>query len=385
MKGMKLYLFGTAIVLVLYLLAQYYKPKETDWTQTYLKDHKIPFGLYILYHEIGAMFPDASVSSPRLRPYNTLHQKKFSDATYLFINGSSEFDELDFKELKLFMERGNAVFIATHDLGKLLSDTLNLNIATRQRSVAINFVNPELKKEGGYLFKKETGDYYFAEIDTARATVLGKDELGYPNFVKYSFGKGALYILPNPQLFTNYQLLQPEGAAYASKALSYLPPSAVVMWDENNTRGTETDSSILRVILKHPPLRWAYYLSLTGLLLFIVFEIKRRQRIIPVLLPLKNSSVDFVRVVGKVYYEQRDNRDIAQKKINYLLDYIRSNYSIKTDENLLTTLIERSVADGDTLRDLFMAIDKTRNNQTVSDTDLIHLNKLIEKFYNQAT
>ena len=57
MKGLRLYLVGSALAMVLYLLAQYYKPKPTNWDATYVKEDKIPFGLYILYHELESLFP----------------------------------------------------------------------------------------------------------------------------------------------------------------------------------------------------------------------------------------------------------------------------------------------------------------------------------------
>jgi hypothetical protein len=37
MKGLKLYLVISAVFVIVYVVAQYYKPKPTDWTPTYLK------------------------------------------------------------------------------------------------------------------------------------------------------------------------------------------------------------------------------------------------------------------------------------------------------------------------------------------------------------
>ncbi|MGY0040074.1 hypothetical protein [Pedobacter sp. NJ-S-72] len=60
---MKLYLIGSATALILYLAAQYYKPKPTDWSPSYLKEDKIPYGLYILDHEKTAVFPEAIIKN----------------------------------------------------------------------------------------------------------------------------------------------------------------------------------------------------------------------------------------------------------------------------------------------------------------------------------
>ncbi|ATP58579.1 hypothetical protein CPT03_19970 [Pedobacter ginsengisoli] len=393
MKGLKRYLILSAVFLVGYLLAQYYKPKPTNWTPTYLKEDKIPFGNYLLFHEIHDLFPKTELRVTRDPVYNTLRDKKFSSTSYLFIAHKIELDKLDFKELVSFVKEGNNVFIAAFQIGKTLSSTLKLEIGSSfsdfsdEKSTSVNFVNPTLRAEHDYAFGKQIVEQYFNKIDTSRATVLGQNNDGKPNFIKYSFGKGNIYILPNPRLFTNYSLLNPLGAEYAAKALSYLPTSTNLIWDEHNTRGNIDDSAVLRVIFRNESLRWAYYLSLIGLIVFVIFEMKRRQRIIPVIEPLKNSSLDFVKVVGKVYYQQRDNSDIAKKKINYFLEHIRSTYNLKTttiDKELETALNIRSGVQQETIGLLFNTIEAINANHHVDDAMLINLNKLIERFYKQA-
>jgi hypothetical protein len=217
--------------------------------------------------------------------------------------------------------------------------------------------------------------------------VLGKNGRGEVNFLKYTFGKGALYLLPDPKLLTNYSLLQPQGAAYAGKVLSYLPAGQTVLWDELNTRGNGADTSILRVFFKHPPLRWAYLISILGLLVFVLFEIKRRQRAIPAMEPLKNTSLDFVKVIGKLYYQQRDNKDIAQKKISYFLEFLRSSYRLNTNAavpELIETIRLRSGARQGTLQNLFASIKMAEQTSQVTDKELIDLNEYMEEFYKQA-
>ncbi|ETZ19662.1 DUF4350 domain-containing protein [Pedobacter sp. V48] len=392
MKGLRRYLIVSAVLLVGYLLAQYYKPKPTNWTPSYLKEDKIPYGTYILFHEIHDLFPKRDVQIVRDPIYNTLKDKKFSNASYLFIAHSMELDKLDFKELINFVKDGNNAFFAAFDFGKTLNDTLKFDIESSynysiEKSTGINFTNPKLKTKYDYVFGKQIAEQYFTKIDTSRVTVLGKNANGKPNFIRYSFGKGHIYILPNPQLFTNYSLINPLGADYSAKALSYLPSSASLIWDEHNTRGNIDDSAVLRVIFRNESLRWAYYIALVGLIIFVLFEMKRRQRIIPIIEPLKNSSLDFVKVVGKVYYQQRDNGDIARKKISYFLEHIRSTYNLKTtalDKKLEEALNIRSGVPEETIDQLFSVVNVINNNRYVDDNSLINLNKLIERFYKQA-
>lgn len=391
MKGLNLYLAGSAVAILLYSTAQYYKPKPTNWTPTYLKEDKAPFGTYILYHELESLFPGTRTGNSRLPVYNTLKGKEFERSNYLLIAGEVKMDEYDYQELVKYMHKGNNVFIAAYKLSDFLSDTLNLQMNSvgysNSKRTPLNFVSPALKEKHPYIFDKGLGDQYFSNVDTLRALALSRNSKGDVTFVKYTFGKGGLYMLPSPQLLSNYNLLNPAGAAYISKVLSYLPVAKRLIWDENNTRGNTDNESVLRVLFKHELLRWAYYLALCGLLIFVCFEMKRRQRIIPVIEPLKNTSVDFVKVVGKVYYQQRDNRDIVQKKISYFLEHVRNSYRLKTtklDQEFLAALAIKSGAEEALVRQLIEMINKVSNTVMVNDDQLISLNKLIEKFYKQA-
>ncbi|MNL06336.1 hypothetical protein D3C87_1269690 [compost metagenome] len=392
-SGMRLYLIGSGVLVLLYLVAQYYKPKPTNWNPSYLKEDKIPFGTYILYHQLEQLFPGTKVTPSRMPAYNVLKDKKDKNTAYLFIATKVTFNRLDFEELIKYMRRGNQVFIAAFELEDSFSKVLKLELSsainfTKGKSMGINFVNPGLKSPQDYVFDKGLGDRYFSQVDSSRAIVLGKNADGQVNFVKYPFGKGGLYILSNPQLLSNYNLLNNKGAEYAGKVLSYLPQTTTaLLWDENSTRGSMDNMSILRVIFEHAPLRWAYYLSMGGLLIFILFEIKRRQRIIPTIPPLRNTSVDFVEVVGRVYYQQRDNRDLAQKKISYFLEHIRTTYRLKTtniDEEFISALTLKSGVNEAALRILFTNINELDHAYAVTDGQLIELNKSIEKFYKQA-
>ena len=392
MRGLKLYLIISGLLVVIYVVAEYYRPKPTDWEATYLREDKIPFGLYILNQEIGSIFPNVTVRTTQKPVYNTLKGIEYRNTNYLMVAGNIKLDKLDFRELDVYLRKGNDVFIATFEPGKLLRERLKLETNTlygvgKETSVPINFVNPTLKRPKNYVFDKGLGDQYFSSFDTSRVTVLGKNKNGQANFIRYAFGKGNLYLLPNPQLLTNYNLINLEGADYAAKALSYLKPGNTLIWDERFTRVSTDDASVLRVIFKNDQLRWAYYISLISMLVFIAFEIKRRQRIIPLVDPMINSSVEFVKVVGTVYYQQRNNTDISQKKINYFLEFIRSNYRLKTqelDDEFVLNLIQKSGMPEETINTLVQLIREVGLSKIVTDQQLISLNKSIEQFYQQV-
>ena len=391
MSGLRKYLIIGSILLVGYLLAQYFSPKPTDWKQTYLAKDKIPFGTYILHQQLTDIFPGAKVKTVQTAIYNTLQAKPVGPSNYLLIAGTVKVDALDYSEMVKYMQAGNNILIAADQLQGILLDTLKLKVRANfsfrsKRKFPINFVNPSVKKEYDYYFEKGISSQYFSAIDTARATVLGQVQNEQANFVQYRFGKGALYLMPNPQLLTNYSLLKEDGMDYAGKILSYLPKADQLIWDEYFTKRDQNNTSVLRVFFEYDQLRWAYYIALFSLVAFVLFEVKRRQRIIPMIEKPKNTSVEFVEVVGKVYYQQRNNRDIAEKKITYLLAYIRNKYRLKTtelDQEFTTELINIAGASEAIIEELLQEINYLKAGHAVKDAQLIRLNKLIEQFYKQ--
>ena len=160
------------------------------------------------------------------------------------------------------------------------------------------------------------------------------------------------------------------------------------MWDEYYTQGRVGSESNMRVFLNNDKLRWAFYIAFFALVAFVLYEMKRRQRIIPVIEPLKNTSVEFAGIVGQVYYEQRNNGNIAQKKAEYFLEHIRSEYNLRTnvlDEEFINMLSQKSGAEPELIKNLVDQVINIRFNSQISDADLINLNRNIEQFYIQAS
>lgn len=393
MKDLKTYLVIAFSLLIVYCVIQYNRPRPVDWKPTYLNTDKIPYGTYILYHQLNDIFPGATIHSSRQAVYNTLAENKYVPGSYILVAYRVNINQDDYDELINYIKKGNAVFIASFYVSKFLRDTLKLKINSGQtlpltKKTKVSFTNPALNPAQTYTFDRQTGGQYFSKFDTSRAVVLGKNQYNHSNFIRYQFGKGYLYLMPSPDYFINYNLLKPEESNYAAKALSYLPAKGEIIWDEYASAGAEdAEGSPMRVFLSHPELRWAYFIALFSLLFFVLYEMKRRQRIIPVADPLQNTTVDFVKVVGQLYYQQRNNLNIASKKVTFFLEHIRSRYQLKTnvlDQGLIQDLINKSGTDADLINRIFKYIGFVQTGKKITDQELIQLNYLTEQFYKQS-
>jgi hypothetical protein len=390
MKDLKIYIFIATVLLSIYLVAQYNKPKETDWAKTYSDADKIPFGTYILYNQLKDIFPNSNIKTYREPVYNVISEDGIKNSTYIIVCDGAPLNKYDYKKLTAYISKGNDVFIAATYFGDTLMKELHVRVAShliRGSANRIGFLNKALRDQQ-YDVDLGCSDNSFTTFDTSKAVVLGNNEFNDATFLKFKIGAGNLFLNANPLMFTNYSLLHELGAPYASTALSYLNPNKNIVWDEYYTQGREGSESFMRVFLGNDALRRAFYIAFFGLVVFVLYGIKRRQRIIPVIEPLTNTSVEFATVVGMVYYEQRNNDNIAEKQVAYLLEYIRAQFYLKTnvfDNEFILALTQKSNAKPDLVQNLVTQIIQVRNNSRVSDNELINLNQNIEQFYTQSS
>ncbi len=386
MKDFKIYLILSCSLLLVYLVAQYNKPAPVDWTPTLNYNDKIPFGTYIVYNQLTHIFPGTKLIKTDKSVYHTFHDTSLLAGNYIILSKQVNLNKNDFTELIKFVSAGNSVFISAFTFDGILKDTLKIEqrYEAKKAEPTLNFTNPELRRATDYKLKKQIASKYFSDFDTTRASIISKNNFDHAIVLSYKFGTGKLYLCANPLLFSNYNLLTDDGADYAAKTLSFMPLAQNTYWDEFQNGDIQLDDSPLRVFFTHRSLQWAYYLSIATILIFVLFEMKRRQRIIPVIEPLTNSTLDFVTVVGQVYYEKRDNANIAHKKILYFLSYLRDAYQIKTtkfDSEFVEILTTKLALDPAFSNELAGYLQYISTQHKVTDHELIELNKLIEKFY----
>ena len=123
------------------------------------------------------------------------------------------------------------------------------------------------------------------------------------------------------------------------------------------------------------------------LLLIYLIESKRRQRPIPVIQPLQNTSLDFVRTIGRLYFQRRDNHNLAGKMVNHFQDQVRTRYNLPAaalDEGLATRLAHRTGYPQEELSRLIGYMRVLPSKAYVPDEELIDFHRQLEAFYKKA-
>ncbi|WP_192822136.1 DUF4350 domain-containing protein [Rufibacter sp. LB8] len=394
MKQYKTYALVLGLLFTVLVVVEYYRPKPIDWNVTFINKDKIPYGTNVLYQLLPELFKREAVSTVRQPILNqvetSLEDSAAQPVNYVFVNASFAADSLDVDALLDFVAQGNQAFISAYVFEKALRDTLHFSVASttsiEQDSIGLVFTHPQLKNLKPARYAWARGNVELVPDAAAKATVLGKNTVGGVNFVQVPFGKGSFFLSSVPFAFSNYYVIKTPQSKYAAAALSHLPVQPV-WWDEYQKQGSQENESKFRVLLSYDALTWAYYITLGGLFLFVLFQSKRTQRIIPVVEKPRNTTLEFVQVVGDLYYNYRDHKAIAEKKVNYFLEYLRLHFHEHTtdlDQELQERVAAKSGIDLQEITKLFNIIQDVRRYETVEEITLWNLNKKLENFYRNA-
>lgn len=382
-------IFILLIIGILYIESN--KQKPINWFPSYAAKHKIPYGTYVLKQELPTLFKKGirEVYQP---PFEFL-QDSTQKGTYFFVNGVVNFGKEEFNKLLAFTNRGNDVFIST---SSAFIDTLGIesNIANStafKEKLTVKLVN-KVFNNTEYSFDRGVSKFVFSEVDTTKTTILGelliRNQKGSvvskgANFIKVAHGKGSLFIHTLPEALTNYSMLLNNNNKYVASVLSYLDDEKPIFWDAYYKTGKSKITSPMYYILSSKHLKWAYYTALIGLLFFVIFKGKRNQRYVPVVTPLKNQTVAFTRTIANMYYEKSDHKNIANHKINYFLQHIRTHYRISTlqiNDDFYKRLADRSGNSVEDVEKVFNNIATIQQQQSITQEALIELNTAIEQF-----
>lgn len=411
------FIFGIFLILILLTILLFRRPQSRfDWSPTYKAESKEPYGTYVIKELLGSYFPDKGFEVLSDSLHGQLPAAQDTLANYVFIGEALFLDSLDIAELMTFAESGNTVFISSRTIPYNLMEYLYYDEcedyywrdyeSLQDTFVNFNFVDEKIASAKNYplhyVYRNKPRLYnwsyieteYFCETDYSFEP-LGDMNDTLINFMRVPYGSGMLYLHTTPVIFSNYMMLDSLNLAYANAAFSYLPPGKIY-WDEynktleavgrrrNNSQRQLSDKSPLAYILSQPALTWAWYLLLAIGLLFLLFRTKRRQRVIPVLQPNVNTSLEFVSTIGRLYFLQNSHRKLALQKMKLFQNFVRERYQLRGLE-LNAEFIEKLIAKSEVspkLIDKILLIHRNiMNSNLVTENTLIDFHNLMDEFY----
>lgn len=378
---------------------------------TLRRQDKIPYGTYVAYNDLKYLFPGASVYSGKDEPgyWDSLSRYDDKQALIIVTNRFTP-DESEMKKLVAFAENGNDVFISASFISSAATGMMGCNVNDSYYSMLgpayqlndsmhIMLNNPVFGKTAEYEYPGRTCGTYFSSVDTTTTDVLGYDGSYRPNFIRLHAGKGNFYVHTEPFAFTNYFILNKGNADYYEKAISLIrPDTRKVMWDEyfitkkefsalpqqEKKRGWLAALMNLENANGHKSFGAAFWTLASLLLLYVLMNIRRKQRYIPIIKSPQNDSLDFVKTVGRLYYDKADHKNLSRKMSAYFLEHVRNRYKLPTgnlDEVFIKNLLYKSGADEPNTRMIVSFIKYLEDEPVIGKEQLMHFHRQLEIFY----
>jgi hypothetical protein len=304
---------------------------------------------------------------------------------------SLRFNDGEIDSLLAFVEDGHQVLISSSFFDEALDKRLGIkkaytNFAPNSlQQIFIRGVGDQFQPYKASMKRSTMLDFFEKqELPDIPFFVLGMNNEKQPDCVVYSVGSGRLILHASPVVFSNYFLLQNDNRNYLNNLFSYIsePVSNIYVIP---FRSREVSTSDLSVIWNSPAMRTAFWLSLFILGIFILFEMKRRQKIIPIIKPVENASVAFTETIGRLYFNKKNHTNLAEKMVQHFLEFVRSNYYLNTsnlDKDFVRALAAKAGQEISKTDSLIYNIKDVQNGVTVDEAFLYSLYTQIQDFYN---
>ncbi len=345
---MNSFFWGGLVFLIGFMMwVEYSLPRSFVWDPTFGARDKQPFGC--------AVFDDLLSHSLR-QGYEvtdeTLYLLSLDEVpsrNILSVSKRLDLTPTDFEALMRLLEAGDHVLLAASRFSGILTDTFALQASYEYYDydeLARQVINRPSRDTLVWAgpFAGESFDFYsaFRGVDFTRydslfvPVVVPEEELMISGVrcaavIRAQIGQGELILLTMPLLFTNYGMLDRDNSDQIFRLLSLMGDRPFVRTEAYAREAKENDTP-LRYFLSHPPLRWALYMTMLVLLLFMIFTARRRQRVIPVMKQPVNKRMEFTELIGTLYFRRRDHAGLVRKKYIFFAETLRRVIQVDVED-----------------------------------------------------
>ncbi len=375
---LKYILIAIAVAALLYLLLH---KSSFSWTPTFKSNDTEPYGCMLFDSVMSASMPGRYAVSDSL-PEAVMREKENRNKTVLCLYSYADIDP---QQVINFAKKGGNVIIATHWMNDELAISfsslftmfdyimLNKNGLTPVEGEysTVRFLKSNQFKERKYKLSKVLVSTYITPYDIRENLFQGILESDKKNHMhaltwqdvittgdKFTLmksakcGKGSISLISMPLLFTNYGILEDSNHQLIMRIFSSVGNSQIIRTSAlrsedyedkpifNNQYQSDYDESLLNEAFKSNALRTALYLAIAGLVLFIIFNSRRQQRIIPVIKRKENGQLEFIKQIGGFFKRNNATENIINKKYTMFTAKLQKILHIdisdkdKTNENI---------------------------------------------------
>ena len=137
--------------------------------------------------------------------------------------------------------------------------------------------------------------------------------------------------------------------------------------------------------MTQPALKWAYFISVFGLLLFVASRGKRKQRIIPNLPINENTSLEYIQTLSELYRSQYQHDKLAKHLQIIFTQWVKKKYYLTPDDpKYIAKISQKSKIAEEQINSLLNRLDKAVGNKRFGAEQLTNLHTDLNQFYNNC-
>ncbi len=394
------------IILVVCVVVVSNAEKPLSWEPTWSGSQDDPFANRVMREMATTLLAPAELEIVRKSPMDLEPDQHWLDRgalAYIFINDVFDPYPEEWEVLKEWVRKGNAIWVSASYASSYVQEDLGIKIGALHVS---EWIEGEEEDSVACFFHAAgwPGDRYLIPerylhglVNTSENAPASEPLMatfgGTPTAMSIRLGAGQFVFCACPRLMTNYGLLTPEYTSMVSGMLSFIPQTVQkIYWDEwikvgnrrrDHDRDQEDSPGAVAFLWQHEALRAAFILALAGLLLYVIFQTKRIQRIIPPQDPLTNTTLDFTRTVGRLYAQHQNHAQLAQKRIAAFRDQISEQYLLSEpwgSEGYARQLAAKSGKDPEEAQGLIQTMVRIEASDNLSETGLLEMSRRIDDF-----
>ncbi|MBS3915085.1 MAG: hypothetical protein KG003_11330 [Bacteroidetes bacterium] len=410
-----LLLLAVGIATGFYFLTREDKKTTHNWSRTLHTKNKEPYDISLflaaLRKSLGSDFHTIQNNSGLKNAWHSLQDGE-TKGTYFFIGDELYLTDEEMDLLVMHVKSGGTAFISASSIPQELFEKFP-GLETRylttiySDSIELKFSHATLKKDT-FLFenkvKDKTQNTYWQYIgdrmesenqgqifngDDKTLVHISTIQNVFTDFVYLKFGQGRFYIHSNPVFLANYYLKRQEGRKYASYFLKHIPSQPLWLdmsasFPKPDAKKGYTEKSVFDFLDQNKPLKYAWWILVASVLLFLFTGGRRKQRSIPIIQTPSNNSLTLVESLGYFYFTQNKNALVFKREWNQFLNFIRFHLRINTDmvnEDTMQRISHKSGVALNTIQDIFHMYEKYKIFSELSGNEMIQINKTISKFY----
>lgn len=371
--------------------------------------NKDPFGLYLLNFGIKERLNKGVEVSKIDHLYSLDTLKKKNHPTFIFVGEKFILNAEELDSIMSMVERGSKFFLSANVIDKKmyweLFDNVGLSYIYSEH-VAVKY--GKHKYDFHFILQNDTiahewkGYKNLLPVEDVRHKTLAKIGSLESN-IALPYGKGYVYLNPNPEMYTNVQL-KSKGGYYHSKIwVNRIPKDESVYWLElarfkelpeddfddlfDDEGEGERDDSYLQYIFEKPQLVTAMILAIVGILLFILFRAKRTQPMVPFIGKKKNMSLEFADTITSIYFSKRNPYVLLQVQKRNFYSAIQKHFYVdlskRNEDREIITLSQKSNVHRSEIEELLRGLETTQVSN-VDENYLIELTKKQVEFYRRT-